>query len=800
MMLVLALCGLLLNCQPAVQSTDESPATATGSAGLPNPAAVYCQEQGYSYEIRTAGDGSQSGVCIFPDGSECDEWEFFRGECGPQPNSTPPVGDPPSGEMIHGEAVVETIDILILESFPVQVNVVARGYLPDGCTEIDEIHQERTDQTFQVNITTIRPADAVCTQAVEPFEETISLDVQNLPAGSYTVDVNGITDTFELTVDNALNESSEESVEPPPAWLAIAGQEQISGIGTYCWTQAPVEGETSVGICADMVGIPTSEEPLTASSPFTATFRLAPEERPDELLLEVISVTAADELERWPPGSRGWTFKPGERYSLSLERTPSIELSLEPGLYVLNLFGRWQAWGDASYGFLVEVQSPPAGLTVDEHAIVAAEVDGPGHFEYTDRLSEELLTRIEGLRAHAAEQHLTRANTALEPFGYQLEGRFDAAWNRTFYDLFKEGNPEPLLAGISPIWPVSVNASGTDFVLVAENAPNVTPLYLQIQAGSVEPWNGEQSNWLPPAYVGDTLARVTFTGFPTLTYQVELDDGQPTMDARAVYSGTAVAVGAYMPLQRFTTWDGHWVLEVDDHLIMDGQDLGADRGYDAAFGFSLIQGQPFYFFVQEERVRLSYSGRTLPQSYDQVFHNQCCEAAIHNIEALGDTVLFHALRDGVWYLVEAGVYEGEMAGTSPFTAPEGWSFRYPMHWDRLDEKLGLVQDTTTGKTVTFASQATTQAELEQWLGSEIARKLAATEAENTLTEPLSKVQKGDLTIYRYAIVSRMEASETLLRTTVFFDGQRRYELDAAIPPVAEEEYEAIVTSFQTASQ
>jgi putative hemolysin len=143
MMLVLALCGLLLNCQPAVQSTDESPATATGSAGLPNPAAVYCQEQGYSYEIRTAGDGSQSGVCIFPDGSECDEWEFFRGECGPQPNSTPPVGDPPSGEMIHGEAVVETIDILILESFPVQVNVVARGYLPDGCTEIDEIHQER---------------------------------------------------------------------------------------------------------------------------------------------------------------------------------------------------------------------------------------------------------------------------------------------------------------------------------------------------------------------------------------------------------------------------------------------------------------------------------------------------------------------------------------------------------------------------------------------------------------------------------------------------------------------------------
>jgi len=34
-------------------------------------------------EIRTAEDGSQSGACIFPDGSECDEWAYYRGECGP---------------------------------------------------------------------------------------------------------------------------------------------------------------------------------------------------------------------------------------------------------------------------------------------------------------------------------------------------------------------------------------------------------------------------------------------------------------------------------------------------------------------------------------------------------------------------------------------------------------------------------------------------------------------------------------------------------------------------------------------
>jgi hypothetical protein len=578
------------------------------------------------------------------------------------------------------------------------------------------------------------------------------------------------------------------SAEPPPAILEIGGQEQVSGIGSYCWTQPKGEG-TGVAICADMVGLPTPEEPLLVSIPFTATFRLAPEETPDELLLEVISVTDKDEFEEWPSGWRGWPFKEGERHSLPLEREPSIELSLEPGLYVLNLMGWWQAWGDASYGFLVEVQSPPLVLTVDESPIIAAAIDGPGHFEYTDRLGEQLLTRIEGLRAFADEQELARSNAALATFGYQLEARFDAEWDRAFYDLLREGEAEPILAGLSQVWPVSVNTSGTDFSLAAENAPNAFPLYLQVRADGVHAWDAEQSNWLPPAYVGDALACVTFTGFPTLTYQVELS-------GEAVYSSTAVALGADMPMRSFTAWDGHWVLEVYDQLIMDGQDLGQTLGHNAAFGFSLIRGQPFYFFEQEDNVRMSYGGRTLPHVYDRVFHNQCCEAAIHNVETLGDAVLFHALWDGTWYLVEAGIYDGEMSGTYRYTAPEGWSFRYPMHWDRLDEESGLVQNTATGKAVTFASQPTTQAELERWLESEIARKLAATEAGNTLVEPLSSMQQGRVTEYRYAILSRLEASETLLRTTVFFDGQRRYEFYAAIPPLAEDEYEAIVTSFR----
>ena len=77
--------------------------TPTPQANLPNPAAVYCEQQGYKSEIRTAADGSQSGVCIFPDSSECDEWMYFRGECGPNPRATasatiPAQAPAPSGD------------------------------------------------------------------------------------------------------------------------------------------------------------------------------------------------------------------------------------------------------------------------------------------------------------------------------------------------------------------------------------------------------------------------------------------------------------------------------------------------------------------------------------------------------------------------------------------------------------------------------------------------------------------------------------------------------------------------------
>jgi putative hemolysin len=80
---------------PASSEASVPASTAAPQANLPNPASVYCEQQGYRLEIRTAADGSQSGVCIFSDGSECDEWAYFRGECQPGAvQSTPVLSEP----------------------------------------------------------------------------------------------------------------------------------------------------------------------------------------------------------------------------------------------------------------------------------------------------------------------------------------------------------------------------------------------------------------------------------------------------------------------------------------------------------------------------------------------------------------------------------------------------------------------------------------------------------------------------------------------------------------------------------
>lgn len=77
------------------------------------------------------------------------------------------------------------------------------GNLPDGCTRIIDSKAEMIDEsTFVLSINTKRPEDMMCTMALVPFEENITLDVHGLPAGTYTVKGFGLENSFTFDMDN----------------------------------------------------------------------------------------------------------------------------------------------------------------------------------------------------------------------------------------------------------------------------------------------------------------------------------------------------------------------------------------------------------------------------------------------------------------------------------------------------------------------------------------------------------------------------------------------------------------------
>jgi len=166
--MVFTSCRVFQNVQNAVQPT----ATQSGAVGIANPASVYCQEQGYTLEIRTATDG-EYGVCMFPDGSECEEWAYYRQECSPGMFDAVPI---PGSEQVQPNATVETAPqpaIVIPEGWQTYTNT-QYGYMisypPDAVVEgsgvmgvpTDDIPQDMTVDQYTEQLEAAL-GDTLCT-------------------------------------------------------------------------------------------------------------------------------------------------------------------------------------------------------------------------------------------------------------------------------------------------------------------------------------------------------------------------------------------------------------------------------------------------------------------------------------------------------------------------------------------------------------------------------------------------------------------------------------------------------------
>ena len=297
-----------------------------------------------------------------------------------------------------------------------------------------------------------------------------------------------------------------------------------------------------------------------------------------------------------------------------------------------------------------------AGMTTTEYPIVNADCDPLAHFDgfqaRVRALNLDEWARYETDRQRRAEA----ANRLIGPFSYRLAGRqvdlgggnpVLASRQTTVFDLYK--GDEKLATDITQIGPVSLNASGDDFILWVENTDTQEATEVGRDTLRKLDWWVSGFN---TALVGPNLVRYAYASdhlFPvgaasqTIVYR----------NNEVIYNLSIPEPGsASNPVQWLWAWQGHWVLEVGNVVVQDGVLQNPKLGYDEMFAWHLVNGSPFYFFSKSGVYGLSYAGRTLPQHFDDIIHGLlCCEPAAYSLNSSSEGAWFYALKDKVWYLV-----------------------------------------------------------------------------------------------------------------------------------------------------
>jgi putative hemolysin len=208
--------------------------------GLANPASVHCEEQGYTLEMRTDENGTY-GVCVFPDGSECEEWAYFRGECGPGAEEVKPT-----------EVPITPTDTTVQVPDPAHARDVALDYVFDRYGEVvfspsgADWTEENVTAEGLVGASTFRytAADVVV---------TVSFPVVNPADTIYQVVVNNENTGFrwegEVDATGQVTEISVSGVRlPAVAWYGyVASTPEGAQFDDYL-VLLPEEARRAVGI------------------------------------------------------------------------------------------------------------------------------------------------------------------------------------------------------------------------------------------------------------------------------------------------------------------------------------------------------------------------------------------------------------------------------------------------------------------------------------------------------------------------------------------------------------------------
>ena len=130
---VLFACGVALAGQTAYfeGSNDGS---GVNQIGMANPASVYCIKMGGKSTIITKEDGSQYGMCVLADGTQCEEWAYYKGECTAKAAASTAIASTTS----NVEQTEKTVPIFYTNQVQTQTSNVAAV----RCAVDDSINKE----------------------------------------------------------------------------------------------------------------------------------------------------------------------------------------------------------------------------------------------------------------------------------------------------------------------------------------------------------------------------------------------------------------------------------------------------------------------------------------------------------------------------------------------------------------------------------------------------------------------------------------------------------------------------------
>lgn len=99
---------------------------------------------------------------------------------------------PPDGGEVHQPVYADTVELLIAESFPVQVRLHLTGNLPTPCHHFHaEVAEPDAQNRIEVTAYSSVAADAVCAQVLQPFNENVAIPMGGAADGPYSVWLNG---------------------------------------------------------------------------------------------------------------------------------------------------------------------------------------------------------------------------------------------------------------------------------------------------------------------------------------------------------------------------------------------------------------------------------------------------------------------------------------------------------------------------------------------------------------------------------------------------------------------------------